>query len=78
MKTNDNKIINIFNIYITCIDKIKNIKIIFLLGNKYIIEEMCEKKVTKSVCMSCRKAQENRCNFLWQSNVLGGYCTGPV
>jgi hypothetical protein len=75
MKTNDTKIITNFNIYITYKDKIKNVKIIFLLGNKYIKEEMCEKKVSKSVCMSCRKAQENRCNLLCRCNFFGGYCT---
>jgi hypothetical protein len=47
MKTNDTKIITNFNIYITYKDKIKNVKIIFLLGNKYIKEEMCEKRFQK-------------------------------
>ncbi len=47
MKTDDSTIITFFNIYITCIEKRKNVEIIFLISNVYIIEGMCEKKSFK-------------------------------
>ncbi len=49
MKTGDSIIITCFNIYITCIKKRKNVKIIFLISNIYIIERMYEKKSFKKV-----------------------------
>jgi hypothetical protein len=58
MKTDNNStIITFFNIYITCIEKRKNVKII-LISNVYIIEGMCKKKVSTSFCMSCRKSAQ--------------------
>jgi hypothetical protein len=47
MKTDDSIIITFFNISITCIEKRKNVEIIFLISNIYIIERMYEKKVLK-------------------------------
>jgi hypothetical protein len=49
VKTGDSIIITFFNIYITCIKKRKNVEIIFLISNIYIIERMYEKKSFKKV-----------------------------
>ncbi len=47
MKTDNSAIITFFNIYVTCIEKRKNVEIIFLISNIYKIEGMCEKKSFK-------------------------------
>jgi hypothetical protein len=52
VKTIDSKIITIFNVYITCIDKSKSVEIIFLISNIYII---CEKKFQKVIACHVEK-----------------------
>ncbi len=58
MKINNSTIINFFIIYVSCIDKSKNVEIRFS-SVIYVTEGMCEKKVFKTI----RLGSENQCNF---------------
>jgi hypothetical protein len=44
MKINNSTIITFFIIYVTCIDKSKNVEIIFIISNIFVTVGMCEKK----------------------------------
>jgi hypothetical protein len=75
MKINNSTIIIFFIIYVSCLDKSKNVEISFLISNIYVTEGMYEKKSLKTMCMPGRLGPENRRNFLWWRNFFGGYCT---